>query len=73
MVTHYGRMYGVVPVRLDMTNPDEPLVAVRHWSLEPVLDICEAIYGLLVRLRLLIDSDYEPTYPILVTRAVEDY
>ena len=65
--THYGLMYGVVPVRLDMTNPDEPLVEVRHWSLEPLLDICEGIYGLLIFFRSTVEPDYEPTYPITIT------
>lgn len=69
--THYGLMYGLVPVRIDMTDPDVPAIEVRHWSLEPVLDVCEAIYGVLLFLRSTVDPDYEPTFPIKITRELK--
>lgn len=66
-LTHKGLFCGIVPVYLDMSDEDMPMMCVRHWSLEPLLDVVEMLFGMCVFLRSLAEADYEPMYPIKIT------
>lgn len=69
--THKGFLFGIVPVYLDMTDSDCPGLEVRHWSLTPLLYLCEAIFGICVFLKSMIDIEYEPAFPIKVTGEIK--
>lgn len=65
--THKGLFCGIVPVYLDMTDEESPLLAARHWSIEPLLDVVEFLFGCCIYLRTMIDADYEPAWPLKIT------
>lgn len=65
--THKGLAFGLVPVRMDMRSELEPAVEVRHPIFEPLMDICEGMYALMITIRLAFDPFYEPTYPFTIT------
>lgn len=69
--THKGLLFGIVPVYLDMTNEQEPIVEVRWSWLDPIADICAEIFGLCVAFRQFVDPDYEPMFPIRVTGEIK--
>ncbi len=68
--THVGRVYGVVPVYLDMTDEREPIVELRYWWCEPLLSFCSALYFMTVIIRRLVEPDFEALMPILITGSV---
>lgn len=63
--THYGSMFGV-PVLLNMENPDAPEVKVKFVILEPVLDLMEFLFSCFTWVQTFVNSDYEPSFPILI-------
>lgn len=65
--THCGLMFGLVPVYLDMSNEDEPVVEARNWFCEILLDIITPVFGACIHLRTMTDMDYEPSFPIKIT------
>ena len=69
--THYGRFLGV-PVYLDLTTPECPGIEPRHVVLEPVLWAAERAFEVFCGVNSLMDPDFEPLFPILVGRPVED-
>lgn len=69
--THYGRLYGLVPVYVGDPEGPAPRVCIRNWWPEWVLDACEAIFGLCVAARCAMDPTYEPMYPIALTGEIE--
>ena len=46
--THTGRMFGIVPVYLDMTNEDMPGIEGRYFWCDVALDICEEFFAMAV-------------------------
>jgi len=69
--THYGWVFGVVPVMVDMTTPEVPVIDVRHWAFEPLLDVCEAVHAFVAWLVTAVNPDFEPTFAIRLTGEVE--
>lgn len=69
--THKGLFCGVVPVFLDMTDPECPGIVERHWSLWPLLEIVEAVLSVCIAARSLFDPTYEPAFPIMITGELE--
>ncbi len=65
--THKGFFCGIVPIYLDMTDEECPLVVERHWSLLPLFIMTEFVFGICVFLRTLVDLEYEPMYPLKIT------
>lgn len=65
--THKGLFCGVVPVYLDMTDEDCPLVVERHWLILPLFIATELVFGCCVFVRTLFDAEYEPMFPIKIT------
>lgn len=70
--THHGLFCGIVPIRVDMTDPEMPGVeAMGGYAGDLLLEAVEALFGLCVFIRTVIDNDYEPMYPIKITGEVE--
>lgn len=69
--THYGRMFGLVPVYIGDPEGDCPRVCVRNWWPEWMLDIGEAIFGLCVVFKSALDPAYEPMFPIVLTGEID--
>lgn len=65
--THKGFFCGIVPVYIDMTNEDCPMICERHWSLLPLFMLVELLFGCAVLIRTMSDPDYEPLFPIKIT------
>jgi hypothetical protein len=70
--THKGYFCGVVPIYLDMTNEEAPLIVERHWSFLPLFILIEFVFGICVFLRTMVDREYEPMYPLKITGEYED-
>ncbi len=69
--THYGRMFGLVPVYIGDPEGECPRICVRNWWPEWLLDVGEAVFGLCVAVRLSLDHDYEALFPIVITGEIE--
>ncbi|MFY4037948.1 hypothetical protein ACOTJL_19560 [Achromobacter xylosoxidans] len=69
--THYGRMFGLVPVYIGDPEGESPRVCVRNWWPEWMLDIGEAIFGLCIAVKSALDPTYEPMFPIVLTGEIE--
>lgn len=67
--THYGRLHGI-PVWLDMTDQHCPGVEARYF-LDPVLSIMEFLHGFYCFVMSMVDSEFEPMYPILILGEVD--
>lgn len=65
--THKGLIYGFIPVYLDMTDEECPIIEGRNWLCEIVHDIYTPIFGFAIFVRTAIDPEYEPSFPILIT------
>ena len=65
--THKGLMYGIVPVYLDMTEEDCPIVEPTSFIYRPLFSICDLLFETYVFLRTSVDHEYEPYFPIKVT------
>lgn len=68
--THYG-WFNLIPVYVDMTNPDCPDIEVRHWSLEIPLDITSAIFDMFCWVVTLINPEVEPMFAIRITGEIK--
>lgn len=69
--THKGLMYGIVPVYLDFTERECPGVEARHWSLEWLLDVVEAMFGLFCMVATTINPTLDPQFPIKITGVLD--
>lgn len=70
--THYGLMYGVVPIYVNMNNPEAPDVAVRNFVPEFALDFVDLLFSLFVcSYQLIIDRSYEPMLMIKLTGKIK--
>lgn len=65
--THYGLLFGIVPVYVDMTDPHCPAIDERHWSLVPLNELCHALFGAYTWLATAISAEYEPGFPLTIT------
>ncbi|WP_159711489.1 hypothetical protein [Geminicoccus flavidas] len=70
--THYGMIYGCVPVYLGDPYGPAPLVQVRNWWPEWILGAADAVFGFLAAIRQSIDPTWEhPGFPIAVLGKIE--
>lgn len=70
--THYGWFYGIVPVYVDMTEPECPVVECRHWTIEPLMLAVELVTSLIVMIGSMIHRDFEPMFSIKLTGRIDD-
>jgi len=68
--THYGWLHGV-PVYVDFTDPDLPIIDTRWYVPEFVLDAAEAVFGLFVAIWSVLDPYSEPMYAIKLTGLIK--
>lgn len=63
----YGWFCGLVPVYIDDAYADAPMLVERNWV--PVLwfMLIECLYGALIFFATIVNPDYEPMWPIMVT------
>ena len=59
--------FGICPIYIKGIETDAPELAARHWSLEWLMDISEALIGMANMVLQAVNKDFEPRYPIRVT------
>lgn len=64
-LTHLG-WFGICPVYLDALSAC-PTLQPRHWALWPVMVLSMGIIRAAITVNSLIDPDYDPEWPIMVT------
>ncbi|AIM40761.1 hypothetical protein PR08_gp03 [Idiomarinaceae phage Phi1M2-2] len=70
--THHGRFLGV-PVWLDMTDEECPAIEAKYGILGNLaMDFMEALFGVFIWVCTMVNSDYEPLFPIMVGEQVRD-
>lgn len=69
--THYGLLYGVVPVYLSRVDTDCPDLVERHWSLIPLMWLCEQAFGLYCLTATAVNPEFEPAFPITITGEID--
>lgn len=65
--THYGYAFGIVPVYVDMRDDEMPMMITRNWIPEILLALVEGVWALQQWVMSLIDPNYEPLYPVILT------
>lgn len=64
--THKGWL-GACPVLIGDLDKEDGVLAPRHWILTAWLELMLVIYAGAFLLRKLVDRDYEPAWPLVVT------
>lgn len=64
--THKG-WFGLCPVYLANLGSDAPDIDERHWLLTPWMTFNGWLLNALIFVKSVLDPDYEPAFPILVT------
>lgn len=62
--SHYGLMFGVVPVYVGNPMSESPTICVRNWWPEWLFDIAAGLFSVAVQMRTSVDPLYEPMFPI---------
>lgn len=70
--THYGLLYGCIPVYVDMRQDPAPEVAVRNWLPDWLMDVGDLVFMMAVHTMQAIRPDYEPEFFIKLTGKIED-
>ena len=70
-VTHYGLMYGIVPIKIDFTDHQCPGIAGRWFGCEMLLSVFDMLFGIFCYVVTWIDPDYDPMFPIRITKIVD--
>jgi len=70
--THYGWLYGLVPVYVNMENEHCPEVQERHWIFLPWLFFCEWLFGIFTTMATILNPGYEPQFYIKLTGEIHD-
>lgn len=65
--THYGLMFGFVPVYIGDPESEAPRVCVRNWWPEWLLDAAQALFDVCVAMKTAADPFYEPMFPMVLT------
>lgn len=68
--THYGWFAGC-PVYLGNLASESPLMVERNWVPSWWFAFVTEAFGFAIFLRTLMDDDYEPMWPMLVTGEIE--
>ena len=69
--THYGLMYGVVPIYVGDPN-GESRVCVRNWWPDWLLDFADGVFFICSSIYLHIDDEYEPNFFYKLTAEIHD-
>lgn len=72
MFTHYGFIYGIVPIYVDISNDECPNIEVRNFVPAILLTICEEIYFAMIDLSNLMGANIEPVFAIKLTGKIND-
>lgn len=70
MLTHKG-WFGVCPVYLTDDGRDGVVLVERHWLFRPLMWLTVHVYGLLIFLATMVNSDYEPEWPVMITGEIK--
>lgn len=70
-ITHYGLMYGIVPVKLDFTDHACPKVAGRWPGFVFLLMILDLLFGFFCLITTMANPEFEPMFPIRITKVVD--
>jgi hypothetical protein len=65
--THYGWLFGCVPVYLSVTGYPSPRIAVRNGWPDWLLDVAEVAYLMVVDVRSRRDPSYQLHVPLTIT------
>lgn len=65
--THYGWLYGVVPIYVNVTNSECPDIESRHWVFEPLMLFVDLAYSFTSLVGSMIFKDFEPMFAIKLT------
>lgn len=66
--THKGLFAGLAPIWLDMSEPECPAIEARGGLVgELWLDIAEGMFGVFCTLATMVNSEFEPVFPIRIT------
>lgn len=69
--THYGRLFGVVPVYIgNLLSPEGPTTVERNGCPTLLLTVATALFQAYVFVRTLIDPDHEPIIHIKITGVI---
>lgn len=68
--THKGWLCGLVPVLIANPYSDCPMLKARWWWLEFVMDGVEAMFSAYATVRMVLQPNYEPLFPIRITGEV---
>lgn len=69
--THKG-WFGFCPVYFAHLESDAPYVHPRHWMLEPIMIVNEWLFGAMFFLATLVNSEFEPQWPLRVTGSLQN-
>lgn len=69
--THKGLIFGFVPVYLNFTDPECPEVEGRNFLCELLLSAATPVFGGFLWVMSLLNPDFEPSFPIMVTGEVK--
>ena len=68
--THYGWLFGCVPVYVSKIGNASPQIAVLNGCPDWLLDVAEEIYLILAQIRRTRDPNYELRIPLAITREI---
>lgn len=68
--THKGLFLGIVPVYLDMTIEEAPIVAGRFIGCEMAISIVSAIFGVMSSIATFVNPEFEPSFAFVITGKV---
>lgn len=67
--THYARFAGLVPCYY--ADDDSARLAVRNWWPDWLLTAATSLYAMFIFCVSLVDDDYDPAWPIVITGEIE--
>lgn len=65
--THYGWMFGIVPVYVGALDREGPNVSARNWVPEFWFDLGAALFGVFCLATAMLNPSFEPSFPIKLT------
>jgi hypothetical protein len=68
--THYGWLFGCVPVYLAMIEGASPRIVVRNGCPDWLLDVAEEIYFIVAHFRSRRNPDYQVRIPLAITEEI---
>lgn len=68
---HYGLMFGFVPVYVGNAQSDAPLIEVRNWWPDWLLDVGHFLFDAFSLLATMVNPQFEPLFMIKLTGPIE--